>query len=1497
VLEEEMLAPVDTASDEVRQAIRGSLHGLTDPWAAEPDGIAGVLRTWVNGAGPDVTLSPDLRLSGAGTRLDGRPTVAFAPALILRERTKRSLIAACEQIIEQLRSGVDVPTGVRQFAEITDGRVAETDDAPWKASYADSEVYFPKPANDEQRQIRQRLADHQTVVVQGPPGTGKTHTIANLISDLLAHGQRVLVTSTTTRALTVLKQQLPDEIRGLCVSVTDDASKGQADLERSVSTILAQADSANPKASDREEQRLRKQLADARAREREAMTELRSIRERETYVYAPDVGDYSGTLQHIAERLANEQDTLGWFDNDPAETLSLTSADVTAFLQLLRRATPELSARSGRVPDLSEMVQPADFEHLSERRAELSARAQELADARRSDEFAALVKCEKDERDQIRLGVEGLTRRRQELDRRPEAWVADAVRDVIGGRERSWRHRAETTAAGISSAQSWLQHVNGSLITGLERLDRAEAVGQASILVEHLSGGGKLKGLLGRSKVAKAAAPFLDSVRVNGREIEDLAQLQPAHSQVMAELELSRLEALWGYASAPSGSQELRLAVLTDENMVLRAVLTFADAVSTLDRRLKSVATMPAIDLRDRGEVARLQRALDAVDLQTLQHDVQARIERTKELLSDLEGAHGAVAAVGQAAEALSHWDPAEYRAAFHTLEMAQEANEVLAQVDRARSTVADVAPSLAAAIEETRFDPVWDERLPRLVDAWAWSVWDKRVRDKTDPEAERQWRSKLDVATDDVQVALKRLATNRGWAYALQRMTPQESTHLKMYSQAVRKIGKNTGKYANRYREDARKHLEKCQSAVPAWIMPMHRVFDTVPVARPNIFDVVIVDEASQSGPEGLLLSWLAPRMVVVGDDKQVSPSNVGLDLEAVFTLLDSYLAPLEHSSLFGPRSSFFDQAVGMSGSRIMLREHFRCMPEIIGFSNDLCYRGQLVPLRQYGADRLPPLRTTYVNGAVVSGSRDYVNEREADEIVAQIEKCCTDPAYDGKTMGVITLLGHSQDRLIIQRLVDVLGVRVVEERKLRAGNAEAFQGDERDVIFMSMVSSLQSTIGPVRIGPLSKESDQQRLNVAASRARDQVWLFHSVQPGDLSGKDLRQRYLQYLLKPPLDQDGLDIGEVTPDRRHPAFDSLFEQRVFLALRARGFRVRPQVKVGGYRIDLVVEGGTKRLAVECDGDAFHDAETADGDAARQRDLERVGWTFWRIRGSAFFRDPEHALDSLWQLLDELDIQPMVDDAVTETDSASEVTAFAVPVETTVESSRGLPVDLAATDGERTAAAQAGVLQSVDHAEQDFSIDEDASLADGLTLPASAVHASVATKPAIDETATDLPEIQRFRNGKMVLSAAARDRVQGEADAIKAWLADPPGVNAVDSRSHAVELAKQEQHREELEDRFDYLGWVLAQSVVEPSKQGGPWVTPGCIIGLRYSDQAEVERLMVSGLRHGAWIPDDVTPVSPMTDLSKALEHAQVGDTIRYETAAGPREAEVVEIDD
>ena len=83
----------------------------------------------------------------------------------------------------------------------------------------------------------------------------------------------------------------------------------------------------------------------------------------------------------------------------------------------------------------------------------------------------------------------------------------------------------------------------------------------------------------------------------------------------------------------------------------------------------------------------------------------------------------------------------------------------------------------------------------------------------------------------------------------------------------------------------------------------------------------------------------------------------------------------------------------------------------------------------------------------------------------------------------------------------------------------------------------------------------------------------------------------------------------------------------------------PQYEEIGFRIDMVVVGSGKKLAVECDGDYFHPEEKAGADQERQWKLERCGWTFHRIRESAFYHSQDKTLKSLWNKLDEMKIYP------------------------------------------------------------------------------------------------------------------------------------------------------------------------------------------------------------------------------------------------------------------
>ncbi|NTW55407.1 MAG: DUF559 domain-containing protein, partial [Chlorobaculum sp.] len=406
-------------------------------------------------------------------------------------------------------------------------------------------------------------------------------------------------------------------------------------------------------------------------------------------------------------------------------------------------------------------------------------------------------------------------------------------------------------------------------------------------------------------------------------------------------------------------------------------------------------------------------------------------------------------------------------------------------------------------------------------------------------------------------------------------------------------------------------------------------------------------VDEASQCGFESLPLLYMAKKILVVGDDKQISPEAEGVKLDAVTQLINQYLYDFEHKASFNINRSLFDHAeLRYSSGYIVLREHFRCMPEIIRFSNDLCYSDTpLIPLRQYGKDRLPPLEHVFVSGGHREGSNNRtINRPEAEAIVNRIAEMCDDSRYDDKTMGVVVLQGEAQAALIENQLLEHLGAEEMERRRLVCGNPYSFQGDERDIMFLSLVAASNE-----RIGPLTKAADERRFNVAASRARDMMVLFHSVTSNDLSASCLRKQLLDFFENTRLKQDvGIGIDREKLERRAahdnrgvvkppPPFDSWFEVDVALELLRKDFAVHAQHEVAGKRIDLVVEGGQARLAVECDGDHWHGADRYEDDMQRQRQLERCGWEFFRVRESAFYANKESALAGLWQALEEREI--------------------------------------------------------------------------------------------------------------------------------------------------------------------------------------------------------------------------------------------------------------------
>jgi hypothetical protein len=1235
-LEQEMLEPGERPPRSVLDEIAADLAAVGDDVFADP-AVASAARRWAHGASAHGSFADSLRPQRDAS---ADPTVHLAPAVILRRRSDRSIVQALTSISEQLRAGVPMPEGVRRLVDLAEPEVA-VENALDEVQNDDEaeEILFPLPANDTQLDIVRRLRDRPGVLVQGPPGTGKSHTIANLVAHLLAHGRRVLVTSHTARALEVLRDRVPPEVRELAVVVLGNDARGREELQASVHGISERYASWDARRSRERVARHRRELETARAAEAELRGRFRELRERDTERHMRIHGGYEGTGQDIARQLRARALDLSWIPDrvELAAEAPLDDAEAIALLELLRsidaleEAELDLLATDVEALPTAEAFAAlvADEREAAEQRAELT-----------GPPDPALTGAPPEALQELAAAIVALRRRRAGLVRRAEGWVADAAAQVTAGMAGRWRELERMTRETLDAVRPYATDAADAEVTGLDGRDLATVQADATGLRQHLQAGGSLGFGPLRPEPVKRARYLVDGARVDGAPCRDAATLARLAGWAYVHDRLARLDRAWTPLRDPaSGGAALRCAEYADVAATLQDVLRLEEAIADA---VGSAAAVPGLAVPAWEDDAGLSELLAAIDA----GGRERRLQATRDRLDDLLAATGSGLPAERALRAaIADRDSLAYAAQRANVDrLAARRDDLLRRRDLTERLRA-AAPRLAARLAATVSDPAWDAKLGAFTAAWDWARADAWLIAQADPTLTARLERDLDDARQRIERATRQLAAELAWAHCLNRLSERERAHLQTWEEAVRKIGKGTGKHAARWRQQARGAMQGCRSAIPAWIMPIFKVAETVDMT-PEAFDVVIVDEASQSGPEALFLQFLARHVIVVGDDQQISPDNVGVDRDKVQFLNSQYLHDVPLAMHYDADTSYFTHAAIRYGDRLVLQEHFRCMPEIIQFSNALCYRDRpLVPLRQFGSDRLrPAIQVRRVHDGVYRD--DQVNEAEAAAIVDQVIACLEEPDYAGKTMGVISLVGSEQAKVIARMLTQRVDPAEIDRRRLLCGDAYAFQGDERDVMFLSLVQA-------PRVGRQlyagTHDRDRRRFNVAASRARDQLWLFHTATLDDLHPSGVAHRLLHYCLQPsvePAPVRGLAVeawrrrvaeraaGEAVP---HP-FDSWLELDVFLSLADRGYRVIPQHDIAGYRVDLLVEGRAGRLAVECDGDQWRGADAFEVELARQRMLERCGLPFARVRGASFYRDPDAALEPLWAALKQYDIR-------------------------------------------------------------------------------------------------------------------------------------------------------------------------------------------------------------------------------------------------------------------
>ncbi|GBD43541.1 RecBCD enzyme subunit RecD [bacterium HR40] len=1162
---------------------------------------------------------------------------------------------------------------------------------PQRSKVLDLDLEVVLPADSSQAEALWYARAGEDLLIEGPPGTGKSQTIVNLIAIALARGEKILFVSEKFAALDVVARRLKDcGLDKLCMFAHAEILR-KSDVIADLGQTLSYREEYARRSQAEEGERPREVI--------ERLRHERDKLDRICELWQQPVGALSIPLAELLQRagaggLWRKKENLKPLDiRESALALSqIAVREIKDELDRFERAIEDLASQE-RVIDhpwfgvASDRVAGHEVEDICEKVRNIAERANALKECvGRLEETAGIAVASAEGLDRKiadfvreRGKLEGIARTLVRL-RHSCGWPARLDGETARLAATLAQHLAELAALDSQPLPiALLDEETGNLLQRLreeikkvekdwqklaegfdiERLrsespsqlrDAARILRQAKWIdriwsADFRRARDRFRRLWRQSKLpardemahrleeAASAIEALNKVEADG---EAQAKLESRFEGLRTDLSLLEsahrigvsLRAVATEAKVPQLARTLWEFPAAYRPSVLEALRRIANSHWSKAFEISDDSALVRALLLSLGEELGLERPLVVrlVDQPDLAHTLRQRLE-------EVEAARAAlVRALEVARESglpVDSWKAADLSARCQRA-LAAGASELRAWLayDRVcRSLKSSIARAIASQVEEGK---IVARALARQFDCWlhvtlardAMRKWPE-IQEYSQSTLEQIRRRYVELDKELMKVRIKKILS--AWATA-----PLDGNQLKIVKRELAKQKKHIG---------LRKMMEQSRDVLldikPCFMMSPLSVSRYLP--KDAIFDILIVDEASQVRLEDAIGALARCRRVVItGDSNQLPPSRF-------FERLNDDEDESEDESGFVGVESLIDVARQQLDRTLTLRWHYRSRHEkLIEFSNAKFYDRKLyVFASPHGEDQRYGIGWNFVGGTTKNGVNDAEAERLADAVIRHLQN-------DKRSFGVAVMNIKQAQRVedeIERRLRDMPDLfRRAEE--LRNGaepwfvkNLENIQGDERDVVYIGMTYGPETPGGrvPQRFGPINQEVGWRRLNVLFTRARERMEVFSSMRASDIVVDGSARRSLVAL------RDFLAFAESgrladSSEGSTGAPESPFEEAVRDALRHHGWECESQYGVAGYRLDLAVRDpdrpGRFIACIECDGATYHATRSArDRDRLRQEILERLGWNVIRIWSTDWFSDPEGELERVLQILE------------------------------------------------------------------------------------------------------------------------------------------------------------------------------------------------------------------------------------------------------------------------